>query len=137
MSDETNETSGQQPVDETIEGASTEGQTDPAAGPVADGEPASPRAAGEDTPSAPPADEAPQAEAEGSDAGSTEEVEQAAASEATEEAPAAEAEEAREPEEPPDPKKEEKKDATPGPTLEPIAIDPEGPELSAEERARL
>src|SRR5262245_499336 len=55
-------------------------------------------------------------------------------------APTAEVEEeaAPEPEERPEPvAKEEKKDVIPGANLEPIAIEPEGPELSAEERARL
>jgi small subunit ribosomal protein S9 len=159
MSDETNETS-EQPKDETTEGqpAETEGQDAPTAGPVADGAPSSSQAAGEDTPSAPPADEsveAPaadaaeeQASAEGSDAGSTEEVEEAPAAEeappqepVAEEAPAPEAEVAAEapvaeaPRE--QPKKEDKKDVIPGAHLEPIAVEPDGPALSAEERARL
>ncbi|HVV90198.1 MAG TPA: 30S ribosomal protein S9 [Solirubrobacterales bacterium] len=109
MSDETNETSEQQqPVEE---------QAAETAGPVADGAPSSSQAAGEDAPSAPPADDAPTADAE----------EQAA-----EEAPAPEVEAERE-----EPKKEEKKDVIPGAELEPIAIEPEAPELSAEERARL
>ena len=131
MSDETNETSEQQPVDET-----TEGQDAATAGPVADEAPSSSQAAGEDTPSAPPADEAEQAAPEGSDAGSTEEDAEAGASEAPEEA-APQAEEAA-PERVPEPvAKEEKKDVIPGANLEPIAIEPDGPELSAEERARL
>jgi small subunit ribosomal protein S9 len=144
MSDETNETS-EQPVDET-----TEGQEPEAAGPVADEAPSSSQAAGEDTPSAPPADDAPQAAAEGSDAGLTGEEPQADAPEAQadaaeEESQAAASEEpaaAPEPAERPAPvadeaKKEDKKDVIPGANLEPIAIEPDGPELSAEERARL
>ncbi len=108
MSDETNE----QPVDET-----TEGQEAATAGPVADGAPSSSQAAGEDTRSAPPAGEAPETDAP---------VEESAS----------------EPQEQPEPEpapaaKEEKKDVIPGANLEPIAIEPEGPELSAEERARL
>jgi small subunit ribosomal protein S9 len=99
MSDETNETSEQQPVDET-----TEGQDAPTAGPVADEAPAAEEA---DAPAA----------------------EDAAAAPAEEEpAPAAEREA---------PKKEDKKDVIPGANLEPIALEPEGPALSAEERARL
>jgi small subunit ribosomal protein S9 len=121
MSDETNETSEQQPVEET-----TEGQTESTAGPVADGAPSSSQAAGEDTPSAPHADERPQASGEPSDADSTEE--EADAPEAAEEPRREEREE---------PRKEDKKDVIPGANLEPIAIEPEGPELSAEERARL
>jgi small subunit ribosomal protein S9 len=119
MSDETNETS-EQPVDET-----TEGQEAATAGPVAEGAPSSSQAAGEDAPSVPPADEEPQAE--GSDAGPTEEA--ADTSEVAEEA-------APEPE-PAPAAKEEKKDVIPGANLEPIAIEPDGPALSAEERARL
>ena len=44
-----------------VNNETTEGQTAEAAGPVADGAPSSSQAAGEDTPSAPPADEAGQA----------------------------------------------------------------------------
>jgi small subunit ribosomal protein S9 len=114
MSDETNETS-EQPKDET-----TEGQDAPTAGPVADEAPSSSQAAGEDTPSAPPADEAaaPVAEAP------------------AEETPAAEEAPAPEPQREA-PKKEEKKDVIPGANLEPLAIEPQGPALSAEEKARL
>ena len=115
MSDETNETS-EQPKDEA-----TEGQTPETAGPVADEAPSSSQAADEDTPSAPPADEA---------------VEPVAEAPAEEEAPAAEEVAAPEPEREA-PKKEEKKDVIPGANLEPIALEPQGPALSAEERARL
>jgi small subunit ribosomal protein S9 len=150
MSDETNETS-EQPKDETTEGQdeTTEGQTAETAGPVADGAPSSSQAAGEDTPSAPPADEAVAADAEGSEADSTEEVAEADTP-AAEEAPAAEeqpapaaeepAAEAEAPAAPPQrerPKKEDKKDVIPGADLEPIAVEPSGPALSAEEKARL
>jgi small subunit ribosomal protein S9 len=142
MSDETNETS-EQPKDET-----TEGQTAPTAGPVADEAPSSSQAAGEDTPSAPPADEAVAAADEGSGADSTEEDAGAGASDVVEEtpepaadapaeeAPAAEAEAPAAPPQREQPKKEDKKDVIPGADLEPIAVD-DGPELSAEERARL
>lgn len=127
MSDETNETSEQQqPVDPT-EGT-TEGQTPEAAGPVPDEASPSSQAAGEDAPSAPPADEVPQADAE--EPVADEEPAEEPQAETAEEAPAA----------PPrreEPKKEDKKDVIPGANLEPIAIEPEGPELSAEERARL
>src|SRR6266702_2149890 len=87
MSDETNETSEQQPVDET-----TEDQTLETAGPVAEGAPSSSQATGEDTSSAPPADEA----VEPVDEAPLEE-ESAAAPPAEEAAPAAE-EAAAEPE---------------------------------------
>jgi small subunit ribosomal protein S9 len=135
--DVNNETS--EPQDET-----TEGQAPPTAGPVADEAPSSSQAAGEDAPSAPPADEAGQAADEGSDADSTGEEPQAGASEAEEEPQADASEEAAEPEESPEPepvaekpKKEEKKDVIPGADLEPIAVEPDAPALSAEERARL
>jgi len=55
------------------------------------------------------------------------------AEEPAEEAPAAEEEPAREERKAEEPKK----DVIPGADLEPIAVEPEGPELSAEERARL
>jgi small subunit ribosomal protein S9 len=135
MSDETNETSEQQP-DETTEAVTAEGQDAPTAGPVADEAPSSSQAAGEDTPSAPPVDEAGEAADEGSDAEPTGEVEEAVAPEVSEDAPAAE-EAPAEREERPERKKEDKKDVIPGANLEPIAIEPKGPELSAEERARL
>jgi small subunit ribosomal protein S9 len=109
MSDETNETS-EQPKDEATEAVSAEGQDAETAGPVAD--------------------EA--VEAEGSDAEPSGEEPQADAAEVSEEAPAAEEAPRRE-----QPKKEDKKDVIPGANLEPIAIEPSGPELSAEERARL
>jgi small subunit ribosomal protein S9 len=115
MSDETNETSEQQPVDETTEApaASTEEQGEDAAAALAeDGATENDEAA-----EAPVAEEAPAAE-------STPEAP------AAEEAPAA-------PEQREEPKKEDKKDVIPGANLEPIAIEPEGPELSAEERARV
>jgi len=82
-----------------------------------------PEAAAEETP-APPAEEQPAEEQP-----SEEVVEEPVAEEATEEAP---------PEKTPEPKAEEKKkDVIPGADLEPILVEPEGPELSAEEKARL
>jgi small subunit ribosomal protein S9 len=84
-----------------------------AAGPVSDSGLSLP---GESSESSPPAAEAAeeQPSEEGVDEGPSEEV--------AEEAPAAE---------------EKKKDVIPGADLEPILVEPEGPELSAEERARL
>jgi small subunit ribosomal protein S9 len=131
-----------------------------AAGPVAEGDSSSSRddASGEESPSTPPAEETPETPAE------TEEVESAEqpAAEAEEagpaDQPAAEAEEpeaatgapeaeeaeaAEEPEpaaEKPAAKekpKEKDKDVIPGADLEPIAVETETRELSAEERARL
>jgi small subunit ribosomal protein S9 len=144
MSDETNETSEQQqPVDETAEGQSAE-----TAGPVAEEASSSSQAAGEDAPSAPPAEEA--AAPEASEAGSAGEDAPAAEAEAApaeseaaptedpepaEETPAEAAPAAERAERPA--KKEDKKDVIPGADLEPIALEPDGPALSAEERARL
>jgi small subunit ribosomal protein S9 len=134
MSDETNETSEQQPVDETAEG-----QTAETAGPAADEAPSSSQAAGEDTSSASPADETVETPAASAEESPAEEQEPAA-----EEEPAAPAEEEAAPAEEPvaeapreQPKKEDKKDHIPGADLEPIAVEPDGPALSAEERARL
>ena len=119
-----------------------------AAGPVSD---ETPSPEGEGPSSSPPAAEAadtepseeqadvepseePVAEEEPSEGAadgepSEEVVEEPVAEEATEEAP---------PEAAPEPKAEEKKkDVIPGADLEPILVEPEGPELSAEEKARL
>jgi small subunit ribosomal protein S9 len=152
MSDETNETSEQPKDESTPDQETTEGQDATTEGPVADEPPSSSQAAGEDTSSAPPADEAVEAVAEGTDAGSTDEVEETPAAEeapaeetapaaeetpAEEPAPVAEAEEPAAPAQREQPKKEDKKDVIPGAHLEPIAVEPDGPALSAEERARL
>lgn len=75
-----------------------------------------------------PAAEAPAEQAE--EPAAEEPTEQADEQPAAEEAPAEEPAEAPKAEEP-------KKDVIPGADLEPIAVEPEGPELSAEERARL
>jgi len=121
--------------DETTEGQETQDEGDGAAGPVSD---TSSSPTGEDPASSPPAadsseespseevaDEAPSADA--SDEQSSEEV----AEEPVAEEPAAE-------ESAPEPKAEEKKkDVIPGADLEPILVEPDKPELSAEEKARL
>jgi small subunit ribosomal protein S9 len=112
------------------------------AGPVADEAPSSSQAAGEDAPSAPPADEAPAADAEEQAEPVAEEDPEVALAEdaATEDDTSAEEPEAPAAEEAPrreEPKKEDKKDVIPGANLEPIAIEPQGRELSAEERAAL
>jgi small subunit ribosomal protein S9 len=128
MSDETNETSEQRPEETAPESA------EPA--PVAEEQ-------GTDAAPAEEAAEAPAAEEQAAPAAETP-AEEAPAAEAETETPAAEeapAEEAPAPaaEERPAPeaKKESKKDVIPGADLEPIALEPEGPELSAEEKARL
>jgi small subunit ribosomal protein S9 len=147
MSDETNETSEQQP-EETSESAApapvaeengadatpvdeaaatgSEGDT-PADEPQREEEPAeAPAAAGADATEEPAAEEATPA---------AETSEEPAAEAPAEDAPA-EAAPAAEREERPA-KKQDKKDVIPGADLEPIALEPDGPALSAEERARL
>lgn len=100
-----------------------EGQEPQAAGPVADEGPSSSQAAGEDPSSAPPAEEASDSQ-------------DPVAEEVTSPEPDQPVEEAEET--PPEPKAEEKKkDVIPGADLEPILVEPEQPEMSAEERARL
>lgn len=117
-------------------------------------------AEGQDAPTAGPVDEAPEAEAEEAPAAdeAAEDAEPAPVAEenseaveepvddeqapSAEEEPAAEAEEApaEEPvaeEKPAEKPKAEKKDTIPGADLEPIAVEPEAPKLSAEEQARL
>jgi small subunit ribosomal protein S9 len=154
MSDETNETSEQQP-EETSENAApapvaeengadatpvdeaaaagSEGDT-PADEPQREEEPAeAPAAAAEEPAAEAPATEEPAAE-EATPAAET--SEETAAEAPAEDAPAADAPPAAEREERPA-KKQDKKDVIPGADLEPIALEPDGPALSAEERARL
>jgi small subunit ribosomal protein S9 len=120
----------------------------PAEQPVAEeAAPAAEEPAAEEAPAeeaAPVAEEAPAEEAEQAAAEESAPAEEPAADAeepaADAEEPAADAEEpAEEPKrEAPAPVKEEpKKDVIPGADLEPIAVEPAGPELSAEERARL
>jgi small subunit ribosomal protein S9 len=129
----------------------TEGSEEPRdAGPVAESDDSSSQAAGESPDSTPPASEAPEEptaeasedseeppagepapEAEESEAEPVaDEVAEEPVVPAGEEAAPAEAPKAEEP-------KAEKKDVIPGADLEPIAVEPAEPELSAEERARL
>jgi len=84
------------------------------------------------------ADPAPVAEEQGENAAPADEAaaQQLETPAAEEPAAAAEPEVAEEPEEAPA-AEEKKKDVIPGADLEPIKLEPEGPELSAEERARL
>ncbi len=110
----------EQPQDETSqdEGAG-------AAGPVDAGDPPPPATAqGEVPPTTPPAADAAEEELseEGGDSGPSEEVAEEPQAETPAEEPKAE---------------EKKKDVIPGADLEPILVEPEKPELSAEERARL
>jgi small subunit ribosomal protein S9 len=120
--------------DETTEGqapeADAEGQGAGAAGPVSD---TTPSPEGDGPASSPPAAESDQAEpseVEAEEQPSEEGEEAEPSEEAVEEAPAEEAA--------PEPKAEEKKkDVIPGADLEPILVEPNKPELSAEEKARL
>jgi small subunit ribosomal protein S9 len=144
MSDETNETSEQQPVEETPEAQAappaeeqaaeeTASTDEPVAEAPADEDPAAEaEPAAEDAPaeeSAPTEEPAPEAPADDEQpAAAPEEQVPDAEAPAAKESPAAERER---------PKKEDKKDVIPGANLEPIALEPQGPELSAEERARL
>jgi small subunit ribosomal protein S9 len=143
-------------ADEQTPDETTEDQAAPSAGPVEGSDDPSSQAAGESPDPTPPADEAPEAQAEPAEGESSEESaavepepsEEPVAEEPSEEvaeAPAAE-EETPEPEvaeepgaeEAPEPAAEEKKkDVIPGADLEPIAVEPEAPALSAEEKARL
>jgi len=106
-----------------------------AAGPVSDsGLPPE----GESSESSPPAAEAAEGEPseEGGDEQPSEEVtEDPVAEEVTSPEPDQEVEAVEEPAEAP--KAEKKKDVIPGADLEPILVEPDKPELSAEERARL
>jgi small subunit ribosomal protein S9 len=123
-----------------------------AAGPVADEGSSSSQAAGEDPSSAPPAaeesEEQPSEEGAEAEEPSEEGAEAQEPSEVVGEEPVAEEVTAPEGDQASEepvaeaPKREEakaeaKKDVIPGADLEPILVEPEGPELSAEERARL
>lgn len=107
----------------------TQDQGDGAAGPVSDsGLPPE----GESSESSPPAADSPEEVPSegGGDEGPSEEVaEEPVAEEVTSPEPDQEIEEPV--------AEEKKKDVIPGADLEPILVEPEGPELSAEERARL
>jgi small subunit ribosomal protein S9 len=136
MSDETNETSEQQPVEETPEAEAAPPAEEQAAEETASTEEPAPA---EEPVAEAPAEDAP-AEAEEPAAEAPAEEEQPAAA-PEEQVPDAEAPAAEEPApaaaERPQPKKEDKKDVIPGANLEPIALEPQGPALSAEEKARL
>jgi small subunit ribosomal protein S9 len=137
----------EQRKDETTEGQDkTQDQGQGAAGPVSD---ESPSPTGEGPSSSPPAAEAPEGEpseeqpsedvADGQPSEEVagdpvaEEVTSPEADQEVEEPAAEETEEA-----PPAPEaKEKKKDVIPGADLEPILVEPDKPELSAEEKARL
>jgi small subunit ribosomal protein S9 len=147
--------------DETTRDETTEGPEATPAGPVAGSDVSSSQAAGETPDPAPPAGEAaepaaeaPEAPEASADEPAPEAEEASEGPEPSAEEPAAEAdapsEEGGEADEvvvevevEEEPKAEEpaaeerKKDVIPGADLEPIAVEPAAPELSAEERARL
>jgi small subunit ribosomal protein S9 len=134
----------EQRKDETTE---DQDETAGAAGPVADEGSSSSQAAGEDPSSAPPTADA--AEEQPSEEGGEKEpsedpvAEEVTAPEADQE-PVVEAQTEEAPPEPEaekpkaeEPRSEKKKDVIPGADLEPILVEPDKPELSAEEKARL
>lgn len=136
----------QQKQDETPEqGETSQDEGSGAAGPAAAGDPPSPATTQETVPptTSPAADaeqvDSEQPSEEGGDEGPSEEVaEEPVAEEVTSPEPDQEVEESQAEEPAEEPKAEEKKkDVIPGADLEPILVEPEKPELSAEERARL
>jgi small subunit ribosomal protein S9 len=121
----------QDAVDETAED-----QDATSAGPAPEDDSSSSQAAGEEPSSAPPAEEATSSDADASAAGDAvggPAPEEASATAGGGGSPAAAGPAAEKPE----PEAEKKKDVIPGADLEPIAVEPEQRELSAEERARL
>src|SRR5260221_1823249 len=114
--------------DEKTPDETTEGSEATPTGPVAGEDSSSSQAAGEEPTPTPPVDEASEVPAE------TAEAEATADEQTSEEAEPGDAEEA-----PAEGQKaeEKKKDVIPGADLEPIAVEAEARELSAEERARL
>jgi small subunit ribosomal protein S9 len=123
----------QKQQDETTQDEAAE-----AAGPVSD---SGLSLSGESSESSPPAAEAAeeQPSEEGGDEQPSEEGGDGEPSEVVAEEPVAEEVTSPEPDQDvePEPKAEKKKDVIPGADLEPILVEPEGPALSAEERARL
>jgi small subunit ribosomal protein S9 len=114
--------------DEKTPDETTEGSEAAPAGPVDEGDSPAPQ---ESSPSTPPADEASEPAAESS------EVDESADDSAAESAEPVAAEEAPAEAAPASDKSSEKKDVIPGADLEPIAVEPDAPALSAEEQARL
>lgn len=118
-------------ADDETRDETTEGQDATSTGPVAGSDDSSSQAAGESPDPTPPVEEAaeePTAEEPAEPEASADES--APEAEEPSEAPAEEAEAEEAP-------AEKKKDVIPGADLEPIAVEPDAPALSAEERARL
>jgi small subunit ribosomal protein S9 len=106
------------------------------AGPVAEDDSSSTRAAGEEPSFTPPADEASESDEAQDETSSEESVEVPVAEQEEPEAEESETTEEPEAEEPKAEEKKDKKDVIPGADLEPIAVEQEEAPLSAEERAR-
>jgi small subunit ribosomal protein S9 len=113
--------------DEQKKDETTQDEAPEAAGPVSDTT-SSPLNADEEAASSPPAEGAPEEQP------SEETAKEPVAEEVTAPEPDQEVEEPRRE---PEPKAEKKKDVIPGADLEPILVEPEAPQLSAEEQARL
>jgi small subunit ribosomal protein S9 len=129
--------------DETRKDEETQDEGDGAAGPVSD---TTSSPTGDDPASSPPAADASEESRpseEGGDDGPSEDVaeepvaEEPVAEEVTSPEPDQAVEAVEEPAAEVPKAEEKKKDVIPGADLEPILVEPEGPELSAEERARL
>lgn len=134
-------------ADDKAPDETTEGSDAQTAGPVADEGTSSSQAGGEEPTPTPPVDETSEAPAEAAEVEASEEEQASeeteseavdAESETAEEEPAgAEEPVAEEPRAEKPRAEEKKKDVIPGADLEPIAVESETRELSAEERARL
>jgi small subunit ribosomal protein S9 len=135
MDDEQKKDETTEPQDEAAQDETPQDEGAGAAGPVSD---TTSSPTGDDPASSPPAADASeesQPSEEGGDGGPSEEVaEEPVAEEVTSPEPDQEIEEpaAEEPK-----AEEKKKDVIPGADLEPILVEPDKPELSAEEKARL
>jgi len=108
------------------ETSETQDETPQDAGPLAEEDSSSSRAAGEEPTSTPPASDAPEADA----------ADESPAEESPESPVAEQKEETEGPEKTPAAEKKKDKDVIPGADLEPIAVEPEKRPLSAEEQAR-
>ena len=122
MTDEPNNETSEQPEQTDAVEETPEAQDVEPAGPVAEDGTSSSQAAGEAPSSTPPADEASTDDVQDETPDDSPAVEEPVAEEAAPEKPKAD---------------EKKADVIPGADLEPIAVEPDAPQLSAEEQARL
>ncbi len=116
-----------EPNNETTDEPQPDDANGSAAGPVAGEDSSSSQAAGDEPTPTPPADEASTDDVQDETSDDSPAVEEPVAEEVKPEQPKAEEKKAA----------EKKADVIPGADLEPIAVEPEAPQLSAEERARL